>query len=144
MSERRKAGLLIGVFLIAYYLPLEHPRFQQALLEGFYLLRDYAREHVLLCLVPAFFIAGAIAAFLSQASVLRYLGPQAPRVVAYGVAATSGTALAVCSCTVLPLFAGIYKRGAGWARRSRSFTRDRPSTCWPLFSRPVCWAGSWV
>lgn len=113
MSERRKAGLLIGVFLIAYYLPLEHPRFQQALLERFYLLRDYAREHVLLCLVRAFFIAGAIAAFLSQASVLRYLGPQAPRVVAYGVAATSGTALAVCSCTVLPLFAGIYKRGAG-------------------------------
>lgn len=113
MSEKQKAGLLIGVFLIAYYLPLEQPRLQQALLEGFYLLRDYAREHVLLCLVPAFFIAGAIAAFLSQASVLRYLGPQAPRVVAYGVAATSGTALAVCSCTVLPLFAGIYKRGAG-------------------------------
>ncbi len=113
MSEKQKAGLLIGAFLLAYYLPMEHPRLQQALLEGFYLLRDYAREHVLLCLVPAFFTAGASAAFLSQTSVPRYLGPQAPRVVAYGVAATSGTALAVCSCTVLPLFAGIYKCGAG-------------------------------
>lgn len=113
MSEKQKAFLLVGVFLLANFLPLQHPRVQQALLEGFFLLRDYAREHVLLCLVPAFFIAGAIAAFLSQASVLRYLGPRAPRVVAYSVAATSGAALAVCSCTVLPLFAGIYRRGAG-------------------------------
>ena len=86
---------------------------QGALLEGFWLLRDYAREHVLLCLVPAFFIAGAIGQFVSQGAVLRYLGAKAPRPVAYGVASVSGSILAVCSCTVLPLFASIYRRGAG-------------------------------
>jgi len=77
------------------------------------MLQEYAREHVLLCLVPAFFIAGAIAVFVSQASVIKYLGGKAKRVVAYGVGAVSGAILAVCSCTILPLFAGIYKRGAG-------------------------------
>ena len=113
MSEKSKLFLLVGLFLLAFYLPIEQPRTQQALLEGFFLLKEYARQHVLLCLVPAFFIAGAIAAFVKQGAVLRYLGPQAPRPLAYGVAATSGSVLAVCSCTVLPLFAGIYKRGAG-------------------------------
>ena len=77
------------------------------------MLREYAREHVLTCLIPAFFIAGAIAVFVSQASVLKYFGAQANRVLSYSVASVSGTIMAVCSCTVLPLFAGIYTRGAG-------------------------------
>jgi uncharacterized membrane protein YraQ (UPF0718 family) len=113
MSERNKFFLLLLGFLAAYHLPVNNPRLQQALGEALFMLRDYARQHILLCLVPAFFIAGAIATFISQESVLRYLGPKAPRPLAYGVAATSGSVLAVCSCTVLPLFAGIYKRGAG-------------------------------
>jgi uncharacterized membrane protein YraQ (UPF0718 family) len=83
------------------------------LVEAFALTRWYAREHVLLCLVPAFYIAGAISVFLNQQAVLRYLGPGAPKVLAYGVASVAGTVLAVCSCTVLPLFAGIYSTGAG-------------------------------
>lgn len=81
--------------------------------EGLKLLRWYAHEHVLLCLVPAFFIAGAISVFVSQGAVMKYLGPSARKLVAYPVAAVSGTILAVCSCTVLPLFASIHKRGAG-------------------------------
>jgi uncharacterized membrane protein YraQ (UPF0718 family) len=113
MSERWKLILLVGAFLLAFFLPIETPRVQGALLEGFFLLKDYAREHVLLCLVPAFFIAGAIGQFVSQGAVLRYLGAKAPRPVAYGVASVSGSILAVCSCTVLPLFASIYRRGAG-------------------------------
>lgn len=113
MSERWKLVLLVGAFLAAYFLPIESPRVQGALLEGFWLLKDYARQHVLLCLVPAFFIAGAIGQFVSQGAVLRYLGARAPRPVAYGVASVSGSILAVCSCTVLPLFASIYRRGAG-------------------------------
>ena len=106
------AGLAVA-FLGLYFLPVGTPRFDGALVEAFQLARWYSREHVLLCLVPAFFIAGAIGVFISQASVMRYLGPEAPRPVAYGVASVSGTVLAVCSCTVLPLFGGIYKRGAG-------------------------------
>ncbi|MCK4411256.1 permease, partial [Candidatus Bipolaricaulota bacterium] len=82
-------------------------------MEAFYMVQEYAQEHVLLCLVPAFFIAGAIAVFISQASVIKYLGGNARKVVAYGVGSISGAILAVCSCTILPLFAGIYKRGAG-------------------------------
>lgn len=113
MKERIKLALIVGVFLLAYFLPVEHARVQEAFLEGLFLLKDYARQHVLLCLVPAFFIAGAIGVFVSQGAVLRYLGSTAPRAVAYGVASVSGSILAVCSCTVLPLFAGIYRRGAG-------------------------------
>jgi hypothetical protein len=113
MSERWKLVLLVGAFALAFFLPIESPRTQGALLEGFWLLKDYARQHVLLCLVPAFFIAGAIGQFVSQDAVLRYLGAQAPRPVAYAVASASGSILAVCSCTVLPLFASIYRRGAG-------------------------------
>jgi uncharacterized membrane protein YraQ (UPF0718 family) len=113
MSERWKLILLVSAFLLAFFLPIETPRVQGALLEGFFLLKDYAREHVLLCLVPAFFIAGAIGQFVSQGAVLRYLGAKAPRPAAYGVASVSGSILAVCSCTVLPLFASIYRRGAG-------------------------------
>jgi hypothetical protein len=113
MRERTKLAILLAVFGVAYFLPVESPRVQGAFLEGLYLLKDYARRHVLLCLVPAFFIAGAIGHFVRQEAVMRYLGARAKRPVAYGVASVSGTILAVCSCTVLPLFAGIYKRGAG-------------------------------
>ena len=113
MKERYKLLLIIGVFLTAYWVPFNHPVIRQSGLEAFMMLREYAREHVLTCLIPAFFIAGAIATFVSQASVLKYFGPQARKVLSYGVASVSGTILAVCSCTVLPLFAGIYSRGAG-------------------------------
>jgi uncharacterized membrane protein YraQ (UPF0718 family) len=113
MRERTKLVLLLAVFAAAYFLPIENARVQGAFLEGLFLLKDYARQHVLLCLVPAFFIAGAIGQFVSQGAVMRYLGASAPRPVAYGVASVSGSILAVCSCTVLPLFAGIYRRGAG-------------------------------
>ncbi|MDY7091867.1 MAG: permease [Acidobacteriota bacterium] len=112
-SELKWLGGLVAVFLALYFLPVGSARFDGALLEAFQLAKWYAREHVLLCLVPAFFIAGAIGVFVSQASVMKYLGPEAPRPLAYGVASVSGTVLAVCSCTVLPLFGGIYKRGAG-------------------------------
>ncbi len=105
--------LLLVVFLGIYYLPVGQERFDGAVLESLALAKWYAREHVLLCLVPAFFIAGAIGVFVSQAAVLKYLGAKANKVLAYGVASTSGTLLAVCSCTVLPLFAGIYRMGAG-------------------------------
>ena len=109
-----KALLAIGaVFLASFYLPLERARFDNAIMESLHLVKWYAQEHVLLCLVPAFFIAGAIAVFVSQASVIRYLGAKANKVLAFGVASVSGSILAVCSCTVLPLFAGIYQMGAG-------------------------------
>jgi len=111
--ELRWGLVLAAGFLLLYFLPVGSARFDGAVLEAFHLAKWYAREHVLLCLVPAFFIAGAIGVFVSQASVMRYLGPDAPRPVAYGVASVSGTVLAVCSCTVLPLFGGIYRRGAG-------------------------------
>ncbi|GAB4280765.1 MAG: permease [Candidatus Rifleibacteriota bacterium] len=101
------------VFLACYYLPVGTPRFDNAVLEAFHLVKWYAQEHVLLCLVPAFFIAGAVGVFVSQASVMKYLGAKANKVLAYGVAAVSGTILAVCSCTILPLFSGIYRMGAG-------------------------------
>ena len=112
-SEMKWLGGLVTAFLALYFLPVGTPRFDGALVEAFELAKWYAREHVLLCLVPAFFIAGAIGVFVSQAAVMRYLGPGAPRPLAYGVASVSGTVLALCSCTVLPLFGGIYKRGAG-------------------------------
>jgi hypothetical protein len=113
VKERTKLFLLLAAFGAAYLLPIEAPRTQKAFLEGLFLLKDYARHHVLLCLVPAFFIAGAIGQLVSQGAVMRHLGASARRVVAYGVASVSGSILAVCSCTVLPLFAGIYRRGAG-------------------------------
>jgi len=113
MKERTKLLLIVFVFLAAYYVPWSHSVIRQAALEAFMMLQEYAREHVLTCLIPAFFIAGAIAVFVSQASVLKYFGAQANRVLSYSVASISGTILAVCSCTVLPLFAGIYTRGAG-------------------------------
>jgi len=109
----KKPALIAGVFLVFYFLPADSPRFNNALGESLRLAKDYAREHVLLCLLPAFFIAGAISVFLSSASVMKYLGAGANKFLAYGVASVSGSILAVCSCTVLPLFAGIYKMGAG-------------------------------
>ncbi|MCL4813596.1 MAG: permease [Vicinamibacteraceae bacterium] len=111
--EWKWLALLAGGFLAVFFLPVGAVRFDNALLEGLHLARWYAREHVLLCLVPALFIAGAISVFVSQAAVMKYLGPQASRPLAYAVASVSGSVLAVCSCTVLPLFGGIYKRGAG-------------------------------
>ena len=114
MNARLKQFLiLLGVFLVAYFLPVGSGRVQGALVESFAMLHEYAREHVLLCLVPALFIAGAIAVFVSKASVMKYFGPTANKFLSYSVASVSGTILAVCSCTVLPLFAGIYTRGAG-------------------------------
>jgi len=106
-------SVIAGIFLLFFWLPLDSSRFTGAVIESLALARWYAREHVLLCLVPAFFIAGAISVFVSQAAVMKYLGAGARKVMSYGVASVSGTILAVCSCTVLPLFAGIWKRGAG-------------------------------
>ena len=107
---------VVAVFLGFYFLPESvagSKRMADAVGEALSLASWYAREHVILCLVPAFFIAGAISVFISQASVIRYLGVGANKLIAYGVASVSGSVLAVCSCTVLPLFAGIYRRGAG-------------------------------
>ncbi len=113
MKERNKLLIIIGVFIAAYYIPWDNPVIRRSGLEAFMMLREYAREHVLFCLVPAFFIAGAIGAFVSQAAVLKYFGANAQKWLSYSVASVSGSILAVCSCTVLPLFAGIYTRGAG-------------------------------
>ncbi len=113
MKDRYKYILLPAIFAVFYFLPVGRARFDGAIMESLYLARWYAREHVMLCLVPAFFIAGAISAFVSRASVIKYFGAKANKFLAYGVASVSGTILAVCSCTVLPLFMGIYRRGAG-------------------------------
>jgi hypothetical protein len=113
LKERTKLLLIIAIFACAYYIPWNHLTIRQSGLEAFMMLQEYAREHVLTCLIPAFFIAGAIAVFVSQASVLKYFGATANKILSYSVASISGTVLAVCSCTVLPLFAGIYMRGAG-------------------------------
>lgn len=113
MKESKKFLLMFAGFLACFYLPVELLPFRNPLFESLALVRWYAREHVLLCLVPAFFIAGAISVFVSQASVIKYFGAKANKFLAYSVASISGTILAVCSCTVLPLFSGIYKRGAG-------------------------------
>jgi len=104
---------IAAAFLALYHLPVGASRFDNAVLEALHLAKWYAEEHVILCLIPAFFIAGAVAVFVSQASVIRYLGADAPKGLAYGVASVSGCLLAVCSCTILPLFAGIYRIGAG-------------------------------
>lgn len=111
--ELKIFAVMAGVFAAFYFLPLGTPRFEGAVQEALILTKWYAREHVILCLLPAFWIAGAIGAFVSQQSVMRYFGPNAPKFLSYGVASVSGTILAVCSCTVLPLFSGIYRIGAG-------------------------------
>ncbi len=112
-KDWKPMAVIALAFAACFFLPVGAPRFDNALREALELVRWYAREHVLLCLVPAFFIAGAIGVFISQAAVMRYLGAGANKMLAYGVASVSGTILAVCSCTVLPLFGGIYKMGAG-------------------------------
>jgi len=112
-KEWKSLAVIVAAFFVSFYLPVGKPRFDNAVTESLQLVKWYAQEHVLLCLIPAFFIAGAIGVFVSQASVMRYLGAKANKVLAYGVASVSGTVLAVCSCTVLPLFAGIYRMGAG-------------------------------
>jgi uncharacterized membrane protein YraQ (UPF0718 family) len=111
--ELKILAVMTAVFAAFYFLPLGAPRVEGAVQEALALTQWYAQEHVILCLLPAFWIAGAIAAFVSQQSVMRYFGPNAPKALSYGVASVSGTILAVCSCTVLPLFAGIYRMGAG-------------------------------
>ena len=113
MKERTKLLLIVLIFLACYYVPWASPTIRQSGLEAFMMLQEYARDHVLTCLIPAFFIAGAIGVFVSQGAVLKYFGATANKILSYSVASVSGTVLAVCSCTVLPLFAGIYSRGAG-------------------------------
>lgn len=112
-TEIRWLVWIAAIFSVVYFLPLGHPRFDHAVTDALALLKWYAREHVLLCLVPAFFIAGVISVFISQASVIKYFGASAKKWLSYSVASISGTILAVCSCTVLPLFSGIYRKGAG-------------------------------
>ncbi|RMH13644.1 MAG: hypothetical protein D6695_03460 [Planctomycetota bacterium] len=112
-KEWIKLASLTGLFIGVYLLPIGSASVEHAVGEGLRLTQWYAREHVILCLLPAFLIAGAIAAFIDKAAVLKYLGPTASKPAAYSVGATSGCILAVCSCTVLPLFAGIYRMGAG-------------------------------
>ncbi|MFO8235017.1 MAG: permease [Bacteroidales bacterium] len=104
---------MIAFFLFAYFMPLYSDRFREAIMATLDLTKWYAQEHVILCLLPAFFIAGVIAVFISQGAVLKYFGAQAKKWVSYSIASVSGTILAVCSCTILPLFSSIHKRGAG-------------------------------
>jgi uncharacterized membrane protein YraQ (UPF0718 family) len=113
MKEMKIFLVLLAVFLAAYFIPFSKLGVQNALVEAFLMVQEYARLHVIFCLVPAFFIAGAISVFVRKESVIRYLGPRANKFLSYGVASVSGAILAVCSCTVLPLFAGIYAHGAG-------------------------------
>jgi hypothetical protein len=112
-KEWRPLLWIVAIFLALFYLPVGTLRFDLAISEALHLAKWYAREHVLLCLIPAFFIAGAIGVFVKKESVMKYLGPKANKALAYGVASVSGTILAVCSCTVLPLFSGIWRMGAG-------------------------------
>ena len=116
MEWKREIKILAwiaGVFLFAFFMPIQGERFGEALMAMFDLTQWYAREHVILCLLPAFFIAGVIAVFVSQGAIMKYFGAGAKKWLAYSVASVSGTILAVCSCTILPLFSSIHKRGAG-------------------------------
>ncbi|MCB0551972.1 MAG: permease [Phaeodactylibacter sp.] len=116
MGWKKELGILawmIAAFLFAFFMPVNEASFREAILAMFDLTRWYAREHVILCLLPAFFIAGVISVFISQGAVIRYFGARAKKWVAYTVASVSGSILAVCSCTILPLFSSIHKRGAG-------------------------------
>lgn len=112
-KEIRILTWIIAVFVFAFFMPLESQRFREAIMAMFDLTKWYAQEHVILCLLPAFFIAGVISVFVSQGAVMKYFGAKAKKWVAYTVASVSGTILAVCSCTILPLFSSIHKRGAG-------------------------------
>ena len=113
MKRKNIFLVIIIVFTFFYFMPFSSSKILNALMESLLMAQDYARQHVLLCLIPAFFIAGAIANFVSQENIIKYFGANANKLLSYTVASVSGTILAVCSCTVLPLFAGIYKRGAG-------------------------------
>lgn len=113
MKQKNKFLVIIIVFTFFYFMPFSSSKILNALMESLLMAQDYARQHVLLCLIPAFFIAGAIANFISQENIIKYFGANANKLLSYTVASVSGTILAVCSCTVLPLFTGIYKRGAG-------------------------------
>ena len=113
MKQKNKFLIIIIVFTFFYFIPFSNSKILNALMESLLMAQDYARQHILLCLIPAFFIAGAIANFISQENVIKYFGANTNKLLSYSVASVSGTILAVCSCTVLPLFAGIYKRGAG-------------------------------
>ncbi|MBN1768962.1 MAG: permease [Prolixibacteraceae bacterium] len=116
MDKKKEFKILlwiIAIFAFAFFLPIESERFTTAIAATLDLAKWYAQEHVILCLLPAFFIAGVISVFVSQGAVLRYFGANAKKWVAYTVASVSGTILAVCSCTILPLFSSIHKRGAG-------------------------------
>jgi len=113
MKEYQKLLILIFIFLFAYFMPIEKANFKESLISSFYMLKIYAREHILFCLIPAFFIAGAISYFVNKGAIMKYLGPEAPLILSYTIASVSGSILAVCSCTVLPLFGGIWKKGAG-------------------------------
>ena len=113
MKERYKFIIIASVFIAVYFVPFSNTKVRGAVYESLMMLQEYARQHVLFCLVSAFFIAGAIGVFISQASVIKYFGAETKKWLSYGVASVSGSVLAVCSCTVLPLFAGIYSRGAG-------------------------------
>jgi uncharacterized membrane protein YraQ (UPF0718 family) len=112
-KEIKIFAYLAGAFILFYNLPVGNQRFDRAVFEALELIKWYAREHIILCLLPAFFIAGAIGVFINQDAVIKYLGPKANKKLAYGVGSISGSILAVCSCTVLPLFSGIYLMGAG-------------------------------
>lgn len=112
-NEWKNLLLMISVFLLSFFLPVNSARFQNAIMESLYMLKEYAQLHVILCLLPALFIAGGISVFISQSAIIKYLGARANKILAYAVASVSGAILAVCSCTILPLFSGIYKRGAG-------------------------------
>jgi uncharacterized membrane protein YraQ (UPF0718 family) len=112
-KEVRILAWMTAFFLFAFFMPVDAVRFKEAVMAMFDLAKWYAREHVILCLLPAFFIAGVISVFISHAAVLKYFGAKAKKWIAYTVASFSGTILAVCSCTVLPLFSSIHKRGAG-------------------------------
>ncbi|MRR18913.1 hypothetical protein EG827_01840 [bacterium] len=116
MELKKELKILLwitGIFIFTFFMPIESARFNTAVAATFDLVKWYAREHVILCLLPAFFIAGVISVFVSQGSVIKYFGANASKWLAYTVAAVSGTILAVCSCTILPLFSSIHKRGAG-------------------------------
>ncbi len=112
-KELKILGWIIAIFVFAFFMPIESARFKEAIMAMFDLAKWYAQEHVILCLLPAFFIAGVIAVFVSQGAVMKYFGAKAKKWVAYSVASVSGTILAVCSCTILPLFSSIHKRVAG-------------------------------
>jgi len=113
MNKKYNFIVILGVFIFVYFAPFSQLEIPQPIIESLLMAQEYAREHVLLCLIPAFFIAGAIANFISQENVIKYFGAKTNKLISYSIASISGTILAVCSCTVLPLFAGIYKRGAG-------------------------------